>query len=457
MATVFKQRVQRPPMLLFVSEAALVVAAIASAILVVQHYGTATSGLVPKALLIALAAQTGVYFVERSYRRATAGDAVTGLLQSLCVTSFVLGLLVFWFPSAGFGQDVMAAATALVFALVLGWRVTSAWSGEAAEPLERLLLVGTGPSMITLARELLTRRDLRVKIVGFVDPDPANLGRPVVNPSVIGTLDDIPELVERHRVNRVVVSLPEARGRLPIERLIETRLKGVRFNDLASAYEKYTGKIAIENLRPSWLIFSDGFRRSRSLEIAKRCLDIVAASIGLVLSAPLMALVVAGIKLSSPGPALFHQVRVGLNGHPFVLHKFRSMRVNAEAETGPVWSREGDNRVYPFGRFLRRTRLDELPQLWNVLRGELSLVGPRPERPEFVAELTRQIPFYGQRHSIKPGVTGWAQVCGPYASSVEDAMEKLQWDLFYVKNVSIALDLLIMLKTVKTVLLRRGT
>jgi exopolysaccharide biosynthesis polyprenyl glycosylphosphotransferase len=242
-----------------------------------------------------------------------------------------------------------------------------------------------------------------------------------------------------------------------MDQLLEMKLDGVAFDHLASVYEEYTGKIAVENLRPSWLIFSEGFRRGRGLAVLKRLIDIVTASIGLVIGAPIMLLLAVAVKLTSPGPALYHQRRVGLQGREFTVHKFRTMRQDAEALTGPVWaSKEGDSRVTPIGRWLRRARLDELPQLWNVLKGEMSFVGPRPERPEFVSDLTHQIPFYRQRHVVRPGLTGWAQVRYTYGASTEDALQKLQYDLYYIKNLSLSLDFLIVVDTIKTVILRRG-
>jgi exopolysaccharide biosynthesis polyprenyl glycosylphosphotransferase len=234
------------------------------------------------------------------------------------------------------------------------------------------------------------------------------------------------------------------------------RLDGVAFAHLASVYEDYTGKIAVENLRPSWLIFAPGFAKGRLLNTSKRLLDIVASTAGLLLSLPLSLFAISAIRLSSPGPVLYRQRRVGQHGRVFVLYKFRSMRADAESATGAVWAKQNDDRIFPIGRFLRKTRIDELPQLWNVLRGDMSLVGPRPERPEFVTGLTKDIPFYGQRHMVKPGVTGWAQVSYSYADSVESSLEKLQYDLFYIKNLSITLDLFILFKTVKTVLMRKG-
>jgi sugar transferase (PEP-CTERM system associated) len=282
------------------------------------------------------------------------------------------------------------------------------------------------------------------------------VGMPVLNPGVVGTIEDIPTVARALGVDRVVVSLADARGRLPMEKLLEMRLDGIAFDHLATVYEAYTGKIAVENLRPSWMIFSEGFRKSKVLMAAKRSLDIAVAGIGLVLAAPIALMVMALIKLTSPGPIFYRQERVGQHGRTFMVVKFRSMRVDAEAGTGPVWAQKNDSRVTPIGNFLRRTRLDEIPQLWNALRGDMSMVGPRPERPAFVADLTRQIPFYGQRHVVKPGVTGWAQVRYTYGASVEDALQKLQYDLYYIKNMSVALDIFVMFQTVKTVLLRRG-
>jgi len=311
---------------------------------------------------------------------------------------------------------------------------------------------------VDLASEMFARRhELGVEIVGFIDPDPARVGAPVLNPGVIGAIEDIPTIVRTRGVHRVVVSLADARGKLPMDKLLELRLDGVNFDHLASVYEEYTGKIAVENLRPSWLIFNDGFRKTRWLTATKRLLDVVSASVGLLVGAPIMGLVALAVRLTSPGAVLYHQQRVGRHNHVFTIHKFRSMREDAEATTGAVWaSKAGDVRVTPIGGILRRTRLDELPQLWNVLKGDMSLVGPRPERPEFVGQLSKEIPFYGQRHIVRPGLTGWAQVRYTYGATAEDALQKLQYDLFYIKHLSIALDLYIMIDTVKTVVLRRG-
>lgn len=379
-------------------------------------------------------------------------------VQALGATSFILAALYYWVPALVIGRGVVLIAAVLVILTVIGWRLAFEWVVSRVAPRERLLIVGTSQGAVALAKELHAMRgQIGVEIVGFVDTQPERVGQPVFNPGVIGTIEDIPAVVRARGVDRVVVSLSDARGNLPMDTLLEMKVEGVSFAHLASVYEEYTGKIAVENLRPSWFIFSDGFRHSPWLVMAKRVMDLSAAMALLVVSAPVMALVAVAVWLTSDGPAFYHQQRVGQHGRVFTVHKFRSMRDRAEERTGAVWSRgESDPRVTSIGLFLRRTRLDELPQLWNILMGDMSFVGPRPERPEFVGQLTREIPYYGQRHVVRPGLTGWAQVRYTYGASVEDALMKLQYDLFYIKNLSLALDAFILFSTVKTVLLRRG-
>src|SRR5712691_10428820 len=412
-----------------------------------------------KLLLVAAVYQLCLYYNDL-YDLRTIGDGrdlFVRLVQSLGTTSLMLACVYYWFPDLIIGRGVFLISTGFSLTLVVGWRLAFRWLSSRATS-ERLLLVGTSRASVDLARELFERRqELGVDIVGFVDPDPARLGMPVLNPGVVGTIEDIPALVERFHVDRVVVSLSDARGKLPMDTLLTVRLDtGVTFDHLASVYEEYTGKIAVENLRPSWFIFSPGFRKTRALLVIKRALDIVVALVGLAVSFPLLVLLAIAVKASSPGPAFYRQARVGQSGRVFSVCKLRSMRQDAEAGTGPVWARHDDHRVTPLGRFMRRTRLDELPQLWNVLCGNMSFVGPRPERPEFVRSLTQQIPFYGQRHVVKPGLTGWAQVRYTYGASVEDAIQKLQYDLYYVKHMSVWFDLIIILETVKTVVTQAG-
>ncbi len=418
-----------------------------------------TSDGLARVAVIALVCQVCLYYADLYDLRVVADrrELFVRVLQSLSATSIVLAVLYFWFPSLIIGRGVFLVAAFLVITAVAGWRVVFEWVTNRVPAGERLLLLGTTPAAVALAQEIYERRvELGVHIVGFVDPDPVRVGQPLFNPGIIGTIDDIPEIVRQRRVDRVVVSLADARGRLPMDKLLEIKLGGVTFDHLPTVYEQYTGKIAVENLRPSWLIFSEGFRKGRLLMATKRAMDIAMAAVGLLVAVPVMAVVALTIKLTSPGPVLYEQQRVGRHGRVFKIRKFRSMGQDAEAGTGAVWAQKNDARVTPIGRFLRRTRLDEIPQLWNALVGDMSVVGPRPERPEFVEDLTRQIPFYGQRHVIKPGITGWAQVRYTYGASVEDALQKLQFDLYYIKNMSLALDLFIIFKTVKTVVLRKG-
>ena len=450
---------------LVVGETALLVSAviISSVLLVGEHAWDllADNGGILRVLLIVLVCQISLHYVDLYDLRTITGprDLVERLLRAIGATSLILGIAYWLFPLWVIDRGVFLLSAVLAVTLVMAWRSSFDWLMRHLAPRERLLLVGTSPAAIVLARELFERRmELGVDIVGFVDPDPARVGAPVINPGVVGTIDDIPGLTARMCVDRVVVSLSDERGKLPMGKLLDVRLQsGVLFDHLASVYEEYTGKIALENLRPSWLIFSTGFRKGKALMAAKRTFDLFASVIGLVLASPLMAVTAIMMKLDAPkDPLLYHQERVGLNGRIFTIHKFRTMRTDAEAGTGPVWSTANDTRVTRVGRFMRKTRLDEIPQLWNVLVGDMSLIGPRPERPAFVEKLTEQIPYYGQRHVIKPGVTGWAQVRYSYGASVEDAIEKMQYDLYYVKNLSLMFDVVIALETIKTVVLRRG-
>jgi len=413
-----------------------------------------------RALLIVAICQISLNYADLYDLRTIvdARDLLVRLFQAVGAASLILAFAYFWFPEWIIGRGVFVIAAVLVIALVMAWRLAFRWLTKRVAPRERLLIVGTSPTGVDLARELFDRRhELGVELVGFVDPDPSRVGASLINPGVIGTIDDIPSIVRARSVDRVVVSLSDARGKLPMEKLLEMKLDGVAFDHLASVYERYVGKIAVENLRPSWLIFSEGFKKRRIVSAAKRVLDLAVATIGLIVTMPLMAVIAVAVKVTSRGPVLYHQRRVGQQGRIFTVHKFRTMCVDAEAATGPVWAtKHGDDRVTPIGGVLRRTRFDELPQLVNVLRGEMSVVGPRPERPEFVAALTRQIPYYGQRHIIRPGITGWAQVRYTYGASTEDALQKLQYDLYYIKNLSLALDLVVIIQTLKTVILQRG-
>ena len=444
------------------SETALILGAVAVsayARLGAQAWPLLVADMLPKALMITLVCQLCLYYGDLYDDPRVGGnrtELLIRILRALGITLFILAALYTIFPGLTVARGVLAPAAAMAVAGVIGWRLTFAWAARRVGPRERLLLVGTSVAGLALGHELHSREELGAQIVGFVDVDAT--GSAGIGPlDFLGTIEDIPALVRARSVDRVVVSLADARGKLPMDKLLEMKLDGVRFDHLPSVYEEYTGKIAVENLRPSWLIFSPGFRKTRALLGVKRLVDVCAATVGLLLAAPILLVLAALVRLTSPGPAFYSQRRVGRDGRVFTVLKLRSMCVDAERDTGPVWTRPGgDARITRVGRFLRRSRLDELPQLWTILLGHMSLVGPRPERPEFVQSLRQQIPFYGQRHVVKPGLTGWAQVRYTYGATVEDAVEKLQYDLFYIKNLSIAFDLFIVFETVKTVLLRRG-
>jgi sugar transferase (PEP-CTERM system associated) len=377
------------------------------------------------------------------------------LLRTLSVTAVALWALYFLFPGIVTGRGVFAIALVFSALGVLAWRLLLGLILRGEGFAERILIVGTDEKAIDVARETLARKHLGYRVVGFLDDDPKLQGVSLLNPRVIGTTRQCRDLAVANGVTRVVVASLDYRGRVSMDSLLECKTSGIRVQEASGYYEQLTGKIMVEGLRKSWLIFSDGFVVSRGTLFAKRLLDIAVAALGLVLALPLMVLVALAVRLDSAGPVFFRQDRVGRGGREFTLWKFRSMRTDAEAQ-GAQWAVTGDPRVTRVGRFIRKTRLDELPQLWNVLAGDMSLVGPRPERRMFVDQLIEQSAFYEQRLVVRPGLTGWAQIKAPYASTFEESIEKLKFDLYYIKNMSLLLDISILLSTARIVLLGRG-
>ena len=383
-------------------------------------------------------------------------ELIVRLLQSLGAASILLAALYFVVPALMLGDGIFVSSLLVFVLAILGWRLLFNTLTGSLQLEERVLVVGTGDAARTVTRQILDQKDFAYRVIGFIDDDAARIGERIVNPGIVGTPLDMPRLIAEHQIDRIVVALSDRRGKLPVEALLHAKMAGVRVEDATTTYERITGKILLDDLRPSWLIFSDGFRVSRLTRWLKRGIDLTLSAILAIVSAPFMLLTAVAVALESGFPVLYCQERVGENGRTFTLCKFRSMRKDAEGGGVPVWAREGDDRVTRVGRFIRKTRLDELPQLWNVVRGDMSFVGPRPERPFFVAELAKEIPFYQQRHAVKPGLTGWAQVKYRYGSSVEDAAEKLRYDLYYIKHQSLLFDLTILLDTVKVVLFRQG-
>jgi sugar transferase (PEP-CTERM system associated) len=384
-------------------------------------------------------------------------ELIVRLLQAAGAASIVLAALYFMSPDLMIGNGIFVSALFVFLVAILGWRlIFNSVTGSLKLDEERVLFVGTGETARKVARQILDQHEFAYRVIGFIDDDASRIGERIVNPAIVGTPADMDRLIATHHIDRIVVGLSDRRGKLPVEELLRAKMAGIRVEDATTTYERVTGKILIDDLRPSWLIFSDGFRVSRVTRMMKRSIDLMLSLLLAVVTLPLMLLTALLILLEDGGPVLYRQERVGENGRTFVLSKFRSMRKDAEKGGTPIWARDGDDRITRVGRFIRKTRLDELPQLWNVVRGDMSFVGPRPERPFFVEELSKDIPFYQQRHAVKPGLTGWAQVKYRYGSSREDAMEKLRYDLYYIKHLSVIFDLTIVFDTVKVVLFRKG-
>jgi len=383
-------------------------------------------------------------------------ELIVRLLQAVGAASIVLAALYFTMPSLMIGDGIFVSALVVFVVGILGWRLLFNYLTGSLRLQERILVVGTGETARKVVRQILDQREFAYRVIGFIDDDATRIGERIVNPGIVGTPADMAALIATHQIDRIVVGLSDRRGKLPVEELLRAKMAGIRVEDATTTYERVTGKILIDDLRPSWLIFSDGFHVSRITRWMKRSIDLALALVLFVLASPLMVLTAIAILVETGRPLLYCQERVGENGKIFTLCKFRSMRQDAEIGGTPIWATDGDNRITRVGRFIRKTRLDELPQIWNVVLGAMSFVGPRPERPYFVAELARAIPFYSQRHVVKPGLTGWAQVKYRYGASLEDAMEKLRYDLYYIKHLSVFFDLTIVFDTVKVVLFRKG-
>lgn len=409
-----------------------------------------------------IALVTGVYWLCLYFNdlydcRAIRSRAslVVRIMRSLGAGCVVLGLSYFAIPKANVGRGIMLITVPVLFLVLMSWRVSADTAKLLARGDERVLIIGTGEAGVSLVRHILNHPEHNMKVVGFLDECGQDIGKSLVNPRIIGAASDVEDIVVREKVDRVVLSLKERRGGTPVQQLLSLKLAGVKVEDVHSCRERLSGQITLEHLSPSWFILSDGFEKSPVLLAAKRAIDISVSAFLLLLVSPLLPAVALSIYWETGRPIFFRQNRIGYKGAEFELLKFRSMVQDAEKD-GPRWASREDSRVTKVGRLVRKTRLDEVPQLLNVLRGEMSLVGPRPERPCFCSMLETEIPFFNLRHSVRPGVTGWAQVKFRYGASLEDAKEKLALDLFYVKNLSLLVDLVILFETAKVVLLGRG-
>jgi sugar transferase (PEP-CTERM system associated) len=376
-------------------------------------------------------------------------NSISGFCSCRAFWHLMLAAVGYVFPRFLPGNNSALAGLVILTAGMLGWRVAYGWLAQWPYLRERVYVLGTGERAQRLVNGLRSRSEMGIEVVGWS----GNLEGAVTRDSVASHLL---ELIKRQRVHRVIVAMPDRRGTLPVHELLQLRLNGIKIEEATSWLERMSGRIEVEQLYPSWLIFTEGFRFSSSLRMMKRFLSTITAAVLLLLVLPVVPFVILLIKLDSRGPVLYRQKRMGRAGATFYCYKFRTMRRDAEADTGATWATDDDPRITRIGRMLRISRLDEIPQLWCVLKGDMAFVGPRPERPEFVEWLSQEIPYYPVRLAVRPGITGWAQVRYKYGNTLADAREKLQYDLYYIKNGSLGLDLLIMFETIKIVTLGRG-
>jgi sugar transferase (PEP-CTERM system associated) len=417
-------------------------------------------GLVMKALLITITCQLCLYYNDLYDIKITITYTELGirLLQALGVSAILLAGVYFIFPNVIIGEGIFFVSITILILFIVSWRVAYTFILNRGLFNQRIIILGSSDAAKEIAKEIKDKKDCGYEIAAVVSK---NLWADSWCSDSFGLIcqssyQNICEIAAQMRVKKIVVALKEKRGAFPIKELLQCRVDGIDIIDGNSFYEMLTGKLIVEQINPAWLIFSQGFQKSRSQRFLKRIIDLILSFSMLTILSPLITVVAIIIKIDSKGPIIFSQERVGQKHKPYMVHKFRSMRSDAEKETGPVWAKDNDDRITRVGRFLRKWRIDELPQLWNVLKGEMSFVGPRPEREHFVKQLMEIIPYYGERFSVKPGLSGWAQVSYGYGASIRDAIEKLNYDLFYIKNMSILMDMMIVARTIKTVLFGMG-
>ena len=436
-------------------EAAWFVTAVVLAVGLQRHGRGLSDGVLAPALLFAgiLVVANGIAGLYRSDRGTPVGHFLSRAFGALAGGATVAYVLLLVVPGGRVYSGVLLEAAVLAFVgFVLLRKVVFARSNALAN---RVLVIGAGDDALAVEHALEGFRHGKPEIVGFYPI----AGRDVAVPldRVLHAAEPLNAITRRLRATEIIVAVRDQRGgAVPMDQLLECRLAGIPVQTMETFYEKLRGRVPVDALKGSWLVYGNGFRQSSLRNFEKRAVDIAASLVLLALGLPIMALAAIAIVLESGFPVFYRQERVGRGGVTFTVWKFRSMRTDAEADGQARWAVKGDSRVTRVGRFMRKTRIDEMPQLFNVLKGDMSLVGPRPERPTFVADLTKEIPFYNARHSVKPGVTGWAQVRYTYGASVEDAKKKLEYDLYYVKNHSLVLDLLILLETVRVVLFQEG-
>jgi sugar transferase (PEP-CTERM system associated) len=383
-------------------------------------------------------------------------ELILRMVQALGIAWILLALLFYLVPALLIGRGVTILTVPLVMVALLAWRVFIHSLTGHPEIGEKVLIVGTGKSAAETAEAVGERKDAGYRVVGFISENGAAPKYELPHAKPLGAFADLEGIIRKENVDRVVIAIRERRGNFPTEKLLRMSLAGdVNIEECASFFERVTGQVHLDMLRPSWLIFDGRGRDTRLKTVFRDIIHRGLALVGLIFSLPIILATALLIKLESKGPVFYRQERVGMNGKIFEVIKFRSMRTDAEKD-GPVWAQSEDDRVTRVGNVIRKIRVDEIPQFWNIIKGEMSFVGPRPERPHFVTQLAKEVPFYQHRHLVAPGLTGWAQIKYPYGASVEDARQKLQYDLYYIKNQSLALDTVIVFETVKTVLFGKG-
>ena len=382
------------------------------------------------------------------------------LIQQLCLVigaAFLVQALIGYLDATlRIPIRVMVLGSFLAIVSIFAWRVFFSAHVLRVVARDRLLLVGASPLLEDIGKHIEEHPETGLQVVGYVG-DREETGTALAGGKVLGPMASLREIIQATNPDRIVVGMTERRERMPVSELLELRFAGHIIEEAASTYEKVCGRMCLKELRPSQLIYTGELGPRRISLFYQMATNLILAAIGVVVAAPIMLLTALAVRLTSAGPVLYRQVRVGMDGRPFTLYKFRSMRANAEAETGAVWASKDDPRVTPLGRTLRKLRIDEIPQLFNVLKTEMSIVGPRPERPEMVQSLAQQIPYYRHRHCVRPGITGWAQVNYKYGDTLDDVMRKLEYDLYYIKNMSPSLDAYIIFLTIKATLLSRGS
>jgi sugar transferase (PEP-CTERM system associated) len=377
-------------------------------------------------------------------------DVYFRVLLVLAFDCFIVSGLMYFFPELGISSNIPVLGFGLLTLALIAWRRAYDWIVWLPTFRERVYILGAGDHARLMVQTLRSRPDIGMEVVDWEDIELEQSERRKY------WVENLQRLaVQRPTINRVIIAMEAQRGELPVQELLDLRFLGVIIEEAGTLRERLSGKIPLDGLRPSQFLYAEGFRVKPSQQISRQIVSTLAAAVGLLTFLPFFPFVVLTIKLSSKGPIFFKQTRVGVGGRHFSVYKFRSMRTDAEA-AGAKYAQKNDPRVYKFGGIMRKTRIDEIPQLWNVLQGDMGFVGPRPERPEFVPWLAEQLPFYNLRHLIRPGLTGWAQVRYGYGATLAESREKLEYDLYYVKHMSLGLDLLIMFETIKIILRRRG-